>query len=60
MAALSEKLNSTSEELMQKKLDYGREKALTEQQISFKQQKIDDLQSQLAESTKRYEERLTL
>jgi hypothetical protein len=30
---------------MQKKLDYGREKALTEQQISFKQQKIDDLQS---------------
>jgi hypothetical protein len=33
---LTEKLNQTADELMQRKLDYGRDRALTEQQLSFK------------------------
>ena len=40
---LTEKLNSTTDEVMQKNLDYGRETALKEQTLSFKESKIADL-----------------
>ena len=57
---LTEKLNQTADELMQRKLDYGRDRALTEQQLSFKQQRIDDLQAQSQDISQKYEERLAV
>jgi hypothetical protein len=56
---LNEKLNTVSDELMQKKLDFGRENALKEQQLTFKQQRVDDLQAQMSDISSKYEERLS-
>lgn len=56
---LTEKLNTTTDEVMQKKLDFGRETALKEQTLSFKESKIADLQSQIADLSSKYEERIS-
>jgi predicted component of type VI protein secretion system len=57
-----ENLRSKHEELLDeitsKKIEQERERALKDQQISFQDQKINDLSKQLESSISRYEERI--
>jgi len=58
--ALKAKNQQLSDEIMQKKLDSSRESALLKQQAEFLNNKIKELQTQIEDSTKRYEEKLQL
>ena len=44
----------TSDELMQRKLEAGREQALTQQKIEFQEKKIEDLLKALSDCNKNY------
>ena len=46
-----------NDELMQRKLDYGRESALMKQQIEFQNKKIDELKDQAEEQLRRHDEK---
>jgi molecular chaperone GrpE (heat shock protein) len=48
-----------NDEYLEKKIEFGREFALSNQQNEFQTKKIEDLQSQLQNITERYEEKLS-
>ena len=47
-----------SDELMQRKLESGRDQALTQQKIEFQEKKIEDLLKALADCNKNYQEKI--
>lgn len=54
------KLQKVNDEYLEKKVEYGREIALSQQQNEFLNKKIEELQRQVDEIIKRYEEKLKL
>jgi chromosome segregation ATPase len=57
---LRSKFQKVSDEYLEKKVDYGRELALSQQQNEFLNKKIEELQKQIDEIIKRYEEKLKI
>lgn len=55
---MREKSQQIADEAMQKKLEAGREEALTKQKIEFQDKKIEELLKALADSSTKYQEKL--
>lgn len=53
------RLQKLNDEYLEKKIEFGREIALSNQQNEFQIKKISDLQNQLSQQTERYEEKLS-
>jgi len=53
-------LQKLNDEYLEKKIEFGRELALSQQQNEFQTKKIVDLQSQITLLTERYEEKLSI
>lgn len=56
--SLKQQLNQVSDELIQKKNDFKREMALAQQEIEFKNKKIQDLERSLHDTEEKYNEAL--
>lgn len=56
--ALKTKNQELADDLMQRRLEFSRESALLKQQADFQDSKISELQANLEETVKRYEEKL--
>ena len=54
------RLQKLNDEYLEKKIEFGRELALSQQQNEFQTKKIVDLQSQITLLTERYEEKLSI
>lgn len=52
-------MQKLNDEYLEKKIEFGREIALSNQQNEFQIKKISDLQNQLSQQTERYEEKLS-
>lgn len=52
-------MQKLNDEYLEKKIEFGRELALSNQQNEFQTKKIADLQSQMSQLTERYEEKLS-
>ena len=53
------RLQKLSDEYLEKKVEFNRELALSKQQNEFLNKKIEELQKQVDDVTKRYEEKLS-
>lgn len=53
------RLQRLNDEYLEKKIEFGRELALSQQQNEFQTKKITDLQGQISVLTERYEEKLS-
>lgn len=53
------KLSETQDEAMKQKLELGREQALMKQQIEFQNKKIEEMQKQMDEATRFYDDKIS-
>ncbi len=53
------KLSETQDEAMKQKLELGREQALMKQQAEFQNKKIEEMQKQMDEATRFYDDKIS-